>query len=210
MSGKASESTQERLDSVMRRGTFVGDAVLAPDFHDAGDELGFVVEIAPLNFAWLVGIVFEGEEGELVECVVGLQIVDEASRPGGLAGSVGPGFDVLVDAGEDGAAEFEFGIDAMDGGGELDVERGVILWDHEMAVGFFAHFDVGDGIAALFEVGESGWRRLRECCKSWRWESWREGRGCRRWAQKKRSKPTCSPACSSRSLGSCQGSTDEQ
>ena len=154
MSGKASESTQERLRFGDEKRNIVGDAVFAPDFHDAGDELGLVVEIAPLNFAGLEGIVFEREEGEFVDGVVGFQIVDEAAGPGSLAGSVGPGFDVFVDAGEDGAAEFEFGIDAVQGLGELDVHGGVIFGNHEVAVGFFAHFDVRDGIAALFKVSE--------------------------------------------------------
>jgi len=39
-------------------------------------------------------------------------------------------------------------------GGELDVKLGVIFRRSVMAVGFFSHFDVGNGVAALFDVGD--------------------------------------------------------
>src|SRR5271169_3619230 len=99
-----------------------GNAVFAPDFHDAGDEFGFVVKIAPLNCAGRKGIVLEREESEFAELAVGLEVVDETAGPGGMAAGVGPGFDVLIDASEDGAAELEFWINAMECCGELYVE----------------------------------------------------------------------------------------
>src|SRR5215471_16059042 len=82
-----------------------GHAVFAPDFHDASDELWLVVEIAPLNFTGLERIVLEREEGELIDGVVGFQIVDEAAGPGSLAGGVGPHLDVFVDVSKKGATE---------------------------------------------------------------------------------------------------------
>ena len=86
--------------------------------------------------------------------VVGFQVVDETASPGSLAVRVGPGFDVFVDAGENGAAKLELGIDLVKRLGELDIHGRIILGNHEMAIGFFSHFNVGNGIAALFEVGE--------------------------------------------------------
>ena len=85
---------------------------------------------------------------------MGFQVIDETTGPGGSTLRVGPGFDVFVDAGEDGAAEFEFGIEFVQRPRPLDVHRGVIFGNHEVAVGFFSHFDVRDRIAAFFEVGE--------------------------------------------------------
>ena len=41
---------------------FLGHSVLAPDLHDVGNELWLVIEAAPRNFAWIVGIVLEREK----------------------------------------------------------------------------------------------------------------------------------------------------
>ena len=65
---------------------------------------------------------------------------------------VGPGFDVFVDSLEHRAAEFEFGVHAMHGGGELQVECGVIFGQHVLAIGLLAHLHVGNGIAMLFQI----------------------------------------------------------
>ena len=46
--------------------------------------------------------------------------------------------------------------------GELHIERGIILGQHELAVGFFAHLDVGNGIFSLLEIGDLGRRVFRD------------------------------------------------
>ena len=87
---------------------------------------------------------------------MGLQIIQKALQPGITALRIRPDFYVFVDAGKDGAAQFEFWIDSMQCGGPLQVERRVIFRQHELPVGFLAHFHIRNGIAALFEVGQLG------------------------------------------------------
>ena len=53
-----------------------------------------------------------------------------------------PNFDVFGDAFENRAAKLVVGIDAMERGGELQVESRVIFGQHVLAVWFFAHLDL--------------------------------------------------------------------
>ena len=64
----------------------------------------------------------------------------------------GHDLDVLGDSFKDWAAQFEVRIDTVEGRGELQIQSGVVLWLHVLAVGFFAHFDVRHRIATFLDV----------------------------------------------------------
>ena len=99
------------------------------------------------------GIVLEGEEGEVLERVVRLEVAKEAAEEGDAAIGVGPGVDIARCAFKRWAAEFGLRHQLVNGARELHVERGVILRQHALAIGLFAHFDPRDGVLLLVEVG---------------------------------------------------------
>src|SRR5262249_27173198 len=84
-----------------------------PDLHDARDQSGLFVETSPLVAAGVIGIVFEGEKGQVRETAVRLEIIDEAASPRRAPFAIGPDFDVLVLTGKNGPAQLEVGIDLM-------------------------------------------------------------------------------------------------
>ena len=51
----------------------------------------------------------------------------------------------------DGPPSFRARIHLMNRGGELQIQSSVVLRKHVLAVGFLAHLDIGDGIAASFD-----------------------------------------------------------
>ncbi len=80
------------------------------------------------------------------------QVIEKSAKPRRSALRVGPGFDVLGHALKSRAAEFESWIYLVKGFGELQIKSAVIFRLHVLAVGFLAHFDVGDRISALLDV----------------------------------------------------------
>ena len=120
------------------------------------DQLGLVIEATPGDSARIIGIVLEREEPEIIQAAVLFQIIQEATQPGNLAVTIGPDFYVFVDSLEGRSAKLQGGIDAMKRCGPLEVECGVVFRHHELAIRFFAHFDVRDGIVAFLEIGNFG------------------------------------------------------
>src|SRR5439155_2726859 len=96
-------------------------------------------KVAPRDAAGLEGIVLEGDEGQVGNPSVRLQVVDEAAHPGGPALLVGPYLDVFADALEDGPAKFCLRNQAMNRSGELQVKRGVVFRLAILTVRLLAH-----------------------------------------------------------------------
>src|SRR3954465_8622012 len=69
-----------------------------------------------------------------------------------MALGIGPGLDVFSDSLKRRPAEFELGVNVVNSLGELQVERTVVFRKHVLSVRFLAHLDVGDGLAARFDV----------------------------------------------------------
>ena len=103
------------------------------------------VESLPSDVAGFERIVLERDEGQVGQSAVRLQIIHESAHPRGAALSVGPDSNVFVDAFENGASQFQLGINFVNGGRPLKVERGVVFGHGVFAVGFLAHLDIRDG-----------------------------------------------------------------
>ena len=71
-----------------------------------------------------------------------------------VAARIGPDFDVAERAFKRGASELCLRHELVDCGGELQIERGVVLRKHVLPIGFFAHLDPRDRIVAFIEVGD--------------------------------------------------------
>src|SRR5215469_6313367 len=56
-------------------------AVVAPYLHDVSDKLGLLVEILPRRFATIVGIVFKGHKGQVLQVSMGFQVVEKPAKP---------------------------------------------------------------------------------------------------------------------------------
>src|ERR1051326_8533275 len=90
-----------------------GQAVIAPDLHNVGNELGLLIKVLPRRFATIVGIMFEGHEGQILHASMSFQVSEEATEPGRPPLCIGPHLDVLSHAFENRSAELEIWIDAM-------------------------------------------------------------------------------------------------
>ena len=80
------------------------------------------------------------------------QIVEESSQPRSAALRIRPDLDVLADSLKHRSAQFEVPINLVESGGELQVQSGVVLGQHVLAVGFFAHLDVRDRVTAFLDI----------------------------------------------------------
>src|ERR1700675_4594215 len=82
------------------------------------------------------------------------QIIYEASHPGRASLRVGPHSDVFINSLENWPTQLELGINFVKSRRPLQVKRSVLFRHGVLAIGFLAHFDVSDGIAALFDVSD--------------------------------------------------------
>jgi hypothetical protein len=83
---------------------------------------------------------------------VSFQIIQKASEPRISSARVGPNFDVFRDSLKDRAAQLECGIHSMERRGPLQIEGTVVFGQHVLAIGFLAHFNVGDRVGTFLEV----------------------------------------------------------
>ena len=162
----------ERFDSVISMGMLVGDAVVVPGAHDVGDQLRLLIKPIPGVEAGIVGVMLEREEGEVAHAVMRLEVFQKPAKPGGVAVLVGPEQDVGVLSLEGRAAQLQVRIDTMQRCGKFQVKGAVVFRRHVLAVDFFAHFDVGDGVMTGFEVFDFRSGIVRDCHRPWRWERW--------------------------------------
>src|SRR6476620_12343555 len=88
-------------------------SVIAPDFHDVGDQFGLLIKIFPRRFATIVRIMLERHEGEILKAVVRSHIVEKPTQPRGTTLRIGPGLDVFSDSLKIGAPQFEACVNAM-------------------------------------------------------------------------------------------------
>ena len=93
---------------------------------------------------------------------MGFQISHEAPHPGGLSLCVGPNPNVVIDALENRASEFELRVHLVNCRRPLQVQRAVVFWHGVLAVGLFTHLDIADSVAPLLEVSDLS-RRIVGC-----------------------------------------------
>src|SRR5215469_1179321 len=131
-------------------------SVIAPYLENVTNEVGFFIKSAPLQQARLEGIVLERHERKIANPAMRLQVIEEAAHPGGFSLGIGPNFNVFVNALENRASKFESRIKLVERRGPLQVERTVVLGQGVLSIRLFAHFHVGDGIAAFLEIRNLG------------------------------------------------------
>ena len=77
----------------------------------------------------------ERNEGQVVEPIMCLQVIDEAAHPRDFSGRIRPNSDVFVDSFKHRTAELQFGIDLVNCRRPLNVKGSVILRHGVFAVG---------------------------------------------------------------------------
>ena len=132
----------------------VRHAVLAPHLQDVLHQARLAVETLPGDVAGLERIMFEGDEGQVGEPTVCLEVVDKADHPRRAALRIGPHPDVFVDTLENRPSQPELRVDLVQGSSPLQVERRIVFRHGVLAVGLFSHLDVPDRVAAPLDVGD--------------------------------------------------------
>ena len=140
------------------QGQVVRDAIIPPYLQDVFHKLWFGIQILPSDCARLKWVVLERDECQVREPIMGFQISHEAPHPGGLSLCVGPNPNVVIDALENRASEFELRVHLVNCRRPLQVQRAVVFWHGVLAVGLFTHLDIADSVAPLLEVSD-----LRSC-----------------------------------------------
>ncbi len=94
----------------------------------------------------------ERKKCQIVHATMLLQIIDEPRRPRNPSIRIRPDLNVFVYALKRWAAQLQRRIHTMNRRRPLQVQRGVILRQHVLPIGFLAHLNVGDRISALLQI----------------------------------------------------------
>src|SRR6266496_5917487 len=89
--------------------------VLAPDLQNVLHQARLAVETLPGDVAGLERIMFEGDEGQVGEPTVYLEVVDKAAHPRRAALRIGPQPDVFVDTLENRPSQPQLRVNLVQG-----------------------------------------------------------------------------------------------
>ena len=56
-------------------------SVIPPDLHDVRDLFGFLILVLPRGLTSFIGILFERHERQVLQAIVGLQIIEKTTEP---------------------------------------------------------------------------------------------------------------------------------
>ena len=129
-----------------------GNSVFMPNLHDMAHQLGLVIQHAPRGSAWLIRIVLEGKKREIVHAAMLLHVIDKTCGPRDFSVRIRPDLDVFIHSLKRRPAQLQLGIHVMNRGRPLQIERGVIFRQHVLPISFLAHLDIGNRIAAFFQI----------------------------------------------------------
>src|SRR5436305_8655937 len=95
---------------------------------------------------------FERHERQVLQAIVGLQIIEKTTKPRSAPLRIGPGSDVFGDSLKRWSSELEPRIDTVKSGGELKIKSSIVFRLHVLPVRLLAHFDVRHRVTALLDV----------------------------------------------------------
>src|SRR5579864_749218 len=93
--------------------------VIPPHLQNVRDQFRLLIQVLPRRFASVVRIMLERHKRQILQSIVGSQIVEKSPQPRGTALCIGPRLDVFCDALKRRTPEFETRVHMMKSAGKL-------------------------------------------------------------------------------------------